>query len=313
MILKDPYSFKTLKLHHNSQIVSNINKYITIDYAYIKQKEKIKLKNFTDTYINLNPVILYGISDVEKDIPIFNHPIINTQNNWIALDLRPYVKLTEDKLNYEVKNDSEYSLTIQRFILSGMWYVNKQSNIYSLKLGHFAFASWLSDNLTRKFGLDLNNQLQLRILGLIYYSHLFTDIYTEDDFTKLVIRCKEDVLVPKIIEEIKESIKSPLESIDDFCKACYEVTDNIRLKDLDYTVLVNILSNNWMGSNGKELVVLSLEHPPTWLSLVYSSLTQRSFKKNFISTIVEKLNKRGKGEEFLDTYNAITYEYIQEK
>ena len=158
--------------------------------------------------------------------------------------------------------------------------------------------------------LDLNNQLQLRILSLIYYSHLFTDSYDEDDFTKLVIRSKEDIIIPKLIEEIKDRIKD-IENIDDFCKACYDVTGNIRLKDLDYSVLINILSNNWIGSNGKELVLLSLEHPPTWLSLVYASLTQRSFKKNFIATVVDKLDKRGKGEEFIQSLFKITSEYTE--
>lgn len=308
MILQEPYEFKSLKLVNNSQTVNNINKYIALDYIYIKQKEKVKIKPFADLHTTLNPVILYGLTDIEKDIPNFHHPIVNLEHKWIALDLRQYVKLNDSKDNYEIKNESEYNLAIQRFILTGMWYTGKQSAIYQLKLGHFAFASWLSDNLTRKFGLDLSNNLQLRILALIYYSKLFTNEFTTDDFSKLIIRAKDDVLIPKLLEEIYEKIDT-LENIDDFCKACYTVTGNIRLKDLDYSVLVNILNNNWLGSNGKELTLLSLEHPPTWLSLVYASLTQRSFKKSFIATVVDKLDKRGKGEDFLENLVIATKEY----
>lgn len=311
MILKEPYEFRSLKLVNNSNTITNINKYITIDYIYIKEKEKLKIKSFSDLHVTLNPVILYGLSDIEKEIPFFSHPIINTQHKWIALDLRPYVKLSDDKQTYEIKNESEYALAIHRFILTGLWYTGKQNSLYGLKLGHFAFASWVSDNLTRKFGLDLNNQLQLRVLALIYYSHLFTDSFDEDDFNKLVIRSKEDVLVPSILEEVNSKIKS-LENIDDFCQACYDVTGNIRLKGLDYTVLINILGSNWIGSSGKELALLSLEHPPTWLSLVYASLTQRSFKKNFIATVVDKLDKRGKGEEFTKELFNLTHNYTEE-
>lgn len=311
MILKDPYEFKSLKLLNNTALINNINKYITIDYTYIKNKEKVKIKSFTNNVTTLNPVILYGLSDIEKDIPTFNHPIINLENKWIALDLRPYVKLSSDKTNYEIRNESEYALAISRFILSGMWYTEKQSSVYSLKLGHFAFASWVSDNLSRKFGLDLSSQLQLRILGMIYYSKLFNDLYTEDDFAKLVIRCKEDVLIPKLIEEVNERV-GKLDDIDDFCKACYEVTGNIRLKDLDFTVLTNILANNWLGNNGKELTLLALEHPPTWLAMVYVSLNQRSFNKSYIANVVDKLNKRGKGDEFTKAMYSLTSDYIQE-
>lgn len=311
MILKDPYEFRSLKLLNNASTITNINSYITIDYVHIKEKEKLRIKPFTDLYTTLNPVILYGLSDIEKHIPVFHHPIVNLEHKWIALDLRPFVKINSTKDNYEIKNESEYSLAIYRYILTGMWYTGKQSSIYSLKLGHFAFSSWISDNLTRKFGLDLNNQLQLRILSMIYYSKLFTNEFTDEDFNKLIIRSKEDVLIPRLIEEVYEKA-GDLENIDDFCKACYTVTDNIRLKGLDYSVLINILNNNWIGANGKELCLLSLEHPPTWLSLVYVSLTQRSFKKNFIASVVDKLDKRGKGEDFINTLANIIHEYKEE-
>ena len=311
MILNEPYSFRTLKLLNTTETTFNINKYISIDYGFIREKEKIKIKPFEDNYVKLTPVILYGLSDVEKEITPFNHPLVNRDNNWIALDLRNMVKLTSDKENFEVRNDSEYNLAIQRFILTGMWCVGKQSSLYSLKFPHFVFANWLSENLTKKFGLDLNNQLQLRILALIYYSKLFTNEYNDDDFGKLIIRLKEDILVPTLIEEVYEKINE-LENIDDFCKACYDVTGNIRLKHLDTNVLINTLANNWVGLNGKELVLLSLEHPPTWISLVFASLTQRSFSKNVIGTIVDKLNKRGTGDEFLKALVYLTREYKEE-
>lgn len=309
MLLKEPYQFKILKLINNKETVANINKYIAIDYIYIKEKEKIKFKPFSNVNTTLNPVILYGLSDVEKSIPVFSHPIINVENKWIALDLRSCVKLSDDKESYEIKNESEYQLAILRFTMTAMWFVDKESALYSLKLPHFAFATWLSDNLTKKFGLDMNDQARLNVLGLYYYSKLFTNEYTNDDFDKLLIRVKDEVINPGLLEEIKDKLETKLENIDDFCKACYEVTGNIRLKNLDFNIMVNIVANNWNGSIGKELAMLSLEHPPTWISLVYSSLTQRSYSKSYIGGLVDKLDKRGKGEEFLKSLVAYVREY----
>lgn len=308
MILKEPYEFKSLNLVNNSQTILNINKYIVTDYIYIKERDKLKVSTFSDLHTTLNPVFLYGLSDIEKDIPPFNHPIINVEGKWIAVDLRQVTKLNSTKENYEVKNDSEYNLAIQRFVLSGMWFIGKQSSIYSLKFPHFAYATWLSDNLVKRFGLDLNNQIQLRILALIYYAKLFTNDFNDDDFNKLVIRLKEDIIVPSLMEEVYSKI-TKLDNIDDFCTACYEVTGNIRLKNLDYNVLLSILSNNWIGLNSKELVLLALDHPPTWVSIVYCALTQRSFKKNYITAVVEKSNKRGSGEDFLKSLIYMTREY----
>jgi hypothetical protein len=48
-----------------------------------------------------------------------------------------------------------------------------------------------------------------------------------------------------------------------------------------------------------ELVLLFLEHPPTWISLIYAALTQKSFNKSFITSITNKLNKREREISFL--------------
>lgn len=308
MILRNIYDMKALKLVNNSQTILNINKYIAIDYAYIKEKEKIKIKPFEDNYTKLTPVILYGFSDIEKDIPIFNHPIINIENKWIALDLRQVVAPKKDSLDYEVRNENEFNLAIQRFILTGMFAVGKENSIYTLKFPQFVFSTWLSDNLTKRFGLDLNNNIQLKVLALIYYSTLFTNEFTEDDLNKLIIRASKDIIVPNLITEVYSKIDQ-LNNIDDFCRNCYNVTNNIRIKNLDFNVLINTIANNWFGLNGKELVLLSLEHPPTWIALVYAALTQRSFKKSYIGSIVEKLNKRDTGDEFLKSLIYMTREY----
>lgn len=301
MILKEPYSSKSLKLYNTQHNVAEVNRYITIDYGYIKGKEKLKIKPFTDGRVTVNPVILYGLSDTEKSIVPLNHPLFSPSNNWTTLDLRNFVKVSPDGTTYEIRNESEYRLAITRFILTSLWYVGNQSSLYSLELAHFAFSSWLSDNLASKFGLDLGDKLKIRILANIYYARLFTEYPDSDELDKLLIRAKNDSIYPELFRDIyaKVSHDDALNSIDDFCKQCYAVTGNIRLKDLDFVVLFNIIQVNWLGANGKELIGLALEHPPTWISLVYAAITQRTFKRNFVTTVVERLSKRGNGDAFV--------------
>lgn len=301
MILKEPYSSKSLKLYNAQSNIAEINRYITIDYAYIKTKEKLKIKPFTDGSVTVNPVILYGLGDTEKSIIPLNHPLFSPSNNWGALDLRNFVKVAHDGTTYEIRNESEYRLTVTRFILTSLWYVGNQTSLYSLELAHFAFSSWLSDNLASKFGLDLGDKLKLRVLANIYYSRMFSEYADSDELDRLLIRSKNDGIIPTLFKEVYEQVSSPdsLSSIDDFCAKCYAVTGNVRLKDLDYLVLVNIIQVSWMGANGKELITLSLEHPPTWISLVYAAITQRTFKRNYVTTVVERLSKRGNGDAFV--------------
>lgn len=311
MILKDPYQFRALKAYNINKIKEDINKYIVIDYAHIKQRETVKLNAFRGDNVSLNSVILYGLSDIEKDIPAFNHPVVNTENNWIALDLRSTLKLNENKDFYEIRNESEYNLSIRRFILTGIFSTGHMSAVYGLQFPHIVYGEWLSDNLTKKFGLDMHDKLKLNILAQIYYTTLFNDFITQEDIEKLGIRNKDNLFVTSLLTDVYSSIEK-LENIDDFCAACYSVTRNVRLKNLDFIVLANVLGNNWMSSYGKDLVLLALDHPPTWISIVYSALTQKSFKKSYITTIVDKLNKKKRGEEFLQSLVSLTHEYKQE-
>lgn len=315
MILKEPYSSKSLKLYNTSNIVSEVNRYITIDYAHIRTKEALKIKPFVEAGVTLNPVILYGLGDSEKSVIPLNHPVFSPSNNWVALDLRNLVKVSNDGNSYEIRNESEYHLSITRFILTSLWYVGKQASIYSFELPHFAFSSWLSDNLGSKFGLDLGDKLKIRVLANIYYSRLFAEYPDSDELDMLLIRGKNDNLIPDLFREVYSKVSDPesLTNIDDFCKACFTVTGNVRLQHLDYVVLSNILNNNWIGVNGRELVLLALEHPPTWVSLVYSAITQRSFKKNFVTTVVERLSKRGKDAVFIKQVDSLVHGCISEE
>jgi len=305
MIVQSPYDIRLLKIVNLKDTIYNIDRYIVNDYVYIKEKEKLHLKPFENDTLKLVPVILYGLTVIEKDITPFPHPIINTNNNWIALDLREVVGLTPDKENFTIRNQAEYDLRIQRFILTGLWAIGQQSSIYSLQFPREVFSSWLSDNITRKFGLDITSNVRLKVLAYMYYSSLFVDEFTENEFTKVLIALTKNGLPEDIVKDVYAKIEN-LNSIDDFIKSTFTVTGNIRLKKLDYISLLSVLTNTWLGLNSKELIILSLEHPPTWVSLVYSSLITRSFSKSYIATLTERLNKRKKGEEFLKELLSIT-------
>lgn len=308
MLLLEPYDFSMLEIQDTSQIKLAINRYITTEYGYIKQNELVKFSEFSNHQVRLTPVILYGMTDIEKDIPAFNHIVVNHEYHWVALDLRQHVTVSKDRQSYTVKNEYEYNLILTRFVLSCLWLIEKQSSLYSFTFPHLAYGAWISDNLTKKFGLNLGDSVKLNGLSLLYYANTFTDHFDRDDFDKLKIRCKNAMVFPELMDEIY--LKAPtLESTEAFCDACYAVTDNVRLKGMSPSVLLNIVNNNWFGLNGKELSLLSIEHPPTWISLVYASLTQKSFKKNYITSIVDKTDRRGTGSDFVKSLSNLMEQY----
>lgn len=298
MFLRNPYDSRTLKLTRTADAVKGINNYIVSEYVFTKDTDLVKVKSFYGNDKYVQAIVLYGKSALEQDIPVFGHPLLNLENSWMALDLRQCTKVDRETGKVSIRNVSEFNLATNRFILSGLWAVGKTNTLYANSLPLLVYGDWLSMNLSRVFGLGAGDQVRLFTLSCIFYASLFSESFDKDDIEKLKIKLKKEMFASELIDEVAEKIDT-IDTIEDFCRLCFVVTDNVRLKNLDYVGLTNILSNNWFGLNANELTVLSLTHPPTWISLVYSALSDRGFRNTFINKVSETRSKRGTGQDFV--------------
>ena len=308
MILTQPYNFRGLKWVDQKATIQGIQRYIITEYSYLQGKQLLNLLPFDGEY-TLQPVVLYGTSAVEKEIPVFGHPLVDPDNRWIALDLRQVVKTDPQTQEVSVRNDAEYQMAVQRFILSGIWATGKYPVVYGYKFPHLVYGEFVSTALARKFGLHAGDQARLKALACVYYASLFQDgELTDDELNKLRIRLKNELYVEEVLNDAFE-LKSLMTGLDGFGQACYEMTQNVRLKGLDYNGLVAVFATSWFGLNAKEVMLTALEHPPTWCALVFASLTERSYKNSALAKAVEQKNKRDAGKEFLDELGYYTKTY----
>lgn len=311
MINKDPALCRVSKFHQNPAVKNAVNRYIVAEYAHLKPQELIKIKRFKTETGYLEPVVLYGLSTLETDVPAFAAPYINKDNNWIALDARQLVVSDRQSLTARVKNDADYQFAVQRFVLTGMFYSGKHNSLYNMRLPHIVFADWLSTSLARKFSLDMGDQYKLYILASIYYATLFTDHFGSEELDKLKVVTKSEITVTNIIDQVYNDAGS-VNSIDDFCSACYNVTRNVRLQNLDFGVLVSVVSNSWFGLNAQESILLALEHPPTWIAMVYTACTQKSQRNSNVARLADSRGKRGVMDDFLKELVSVTLEYKED-
>jgi hypothetical protein len=100
-----------------------------------------------------------------------------------------------------------------------------------------------------------------------------------------------------------------IKSITDFCNKVPQILENIRLNDFNLGVLLTIIANSWYGLNSREILAVALEHPPTWCSLVYGSLTERTFKNSMIARVAERYGKNGNADNFLKAYSSIVRQF----
>ncbi len=288
--------------------ISNHTKYyIASDYEFIKDKLLEKLQFTKNEISSIKPVVLFGITEHEKDIPKFNHLLYNLENNFCVYDFRPYV-VANSADSITIKNTNDFIDNLVRFKLSYKWLNEQTTDIYNLKFAHFLFAAFLSDNIAMKFSLDFSARAKVKILSIIYYARLFKDKLNSEDLEKLLIRVKDELIVQDSLVDIYEKTTNSL-TIEDYCEDLYKVTDNVRLKNITPDVLISIIGNSWFGPNGKELLIASLYHPPTWVSIVQRALTDKSYNKTSISVLAANLGKKSKAQDFLkELQNIVSIE-----
>ncbi len=306
MINKTAYDTSYLSILNRDKVLENVRKYVIIDYYFIKEKLALKLKSFSNAEVYLDPVVLCGLSTLEQDIDHITQALVDASNKISVLDLRFCTKPNKDKTDIEVRNESEYTFTVNKYILSNLWFVGRMGELRDLKFGYVVFSAWLSDNLAKRFGLDLGDTFKLKVLALLYYHSLFVEKLDQDEADKLYIRFKSEFLLSEeLMGDIFKKVGHKLSNAESFCEACYAVTDNVRLKGLNMAVLSTVIANSWFGLNAKENIMVGLEYPPVFVSMVQAALESKSYSKSSLGQIVARLNKKDKGAEFLKALEGV--------
>lgn len=254
--------------------------------------------------------VLTTLTDMEMAVPVFSHPLYvdlrkvkgSVTESYMISDCRPFMPMkplnpTTGKLL--VKNLTEFEFTKNRTLLSSYWYKQKGDGFKYLSNELITiYASWVAETISRRFGLDPRDQDYLKILAAYHWLSLFYPYSKFDEQDRLrmapVIARNtysdiEDVLT--ILENYPE-----MDSIETYCNVAKSLTENTRLEDLNVGLLISMIAGTWTGVNSREIAAVALEHPPTFIMMVYGAFTERSFKFSALSKITERFKGR-KGED----------------
>lgn len=265
---------------------------------------------------DVEPILaeITGQSSTHVTVPVFSHPfeVLGVdKKRYLFMDYRPFVSLDSSDqwdIKVNIRNSVEYNFAKARLLMSKVWLTqptNSISGLSSMPMG--VYSSWISESITHRFALDMGDQSKLAILAALFYQSLF---YEEGEITETVktmfasnivrtLRMPAD-LVFKTIENVPE-----LTNVKSFCTAVKTVLENSRLEDFNEGILVLLLRNTWFGANSGEILAVALEHPPTWVSLVYISLSERTFKNSSIAKVSERYAKGGAGDTFSRSFIAL--------
>ena len=257
------------------------------------------------------PWFIAGQMDSEAQIPFFNHPILiellNQEEKVFCIDIRPYASFNKNSMDQnnpdealKIRNRMELSLAKLRMGLNLLWVEKNPITLREISFIPMAvFANWIAESISKRFGLSPRDQAVIGVISCYYYFSLFVDRLDldENEINRLIASTMKALKFPaSIVEEVFDKLPS-MANIKDFAKAIKDITENTRLQAFDEGVLVNVLIASWFGTNAREMIAIALEHPPTWIALVYTAFTEKSYKNTVISKIAYRyLGNKGEND-----------------
>lgn len=238
-------------------------------------------------------------------IPQFNHPLYIGKHSpdvlktspdeqldvYLAVDVRPSGRYDPVNNKFKVTNSTVYNSRIVRAALNAVWLAQGPKATKQLAptaLG--VFANWISETIGHRFGLDPKSVYTLTILAGIFYA---SNHHEGLEFNK----ADENRSLAGIANALRYNIADVIDvyeqtklivSTEDFCKKAVQVLNNVRMSDFNDGVLVALMGSTWFGDNAKENIGVALEHPPTWLAIIYEAYTNTMMKKTAIARICER-------------------------
>lgn len=305
MLLLDPYKTSYGKIIH----IDNIKK--EIEYYYVANKAE----NLNYEFGSNNLCFIIGWSKEEKDLPVFNQPIILDANKYkfsiVACDLRKYVRLTQEQpLNIEdvqKDNGNVQNLTTSAMIIADLIDEEKYG-IYRpvFKSVTTAYAFLISYLVNAVVTLNPVEQADVEMAAMFHANTLLipdkiekTQDYLDIIGTRMRNSKVSLPITPKGVEGILNKCVDYNSTITSLVNNIKYVLPPDKAELINESVLLSLLANMWYGPGANETVIMSLECMPLFISLLLSALGDNTYKRSRITTILDRHSKQIDSKEFV--------------
>ena len=304
-IFKTPYDTSIGTMYNASigKITSEIEKVLISNSLYRPENSKLEVGRDQIDY-----GFITGLNTQELAVPNFIHPIVvkTKDKSIIVADVRHCVRVSATSSfgssEVVIKNSSEFEYAQARLLSTRAWIDNPNSGI-SFRgfntLPMTIYSSWISETIAKRYALDPKDQLILSIISCFFYITLFENkpVRTEDEVLRFVNLINRTTKAPSdMIANVAYKLEE-LNNVKDFCENIKLILENPRLEDFNTGILITLIGNTFFGTNAKELLAVSLEHPPTFISTVFTAFKEKTFKHSVIGKLTDRYagNKGGNG------------------
>ena len=252
-------------------------------------------------------ILLVTPEERNDDIPAFMEPVVVEDLNHVrkvVVDIRPFSSIARGTGDYRITSYNDYTTAMMRAVFqdrlnAGSIYTFASQMPFAWRI----FDRWVTGAIVNRMNLrnDLDVQIRLSIISAIYFQLLFFNkpeeaLTTDRDVIQYKAASMTNTnldLVGEVLDKIER-----LNTIEDYCNVVATATGSIRLDNFKFVGLFNMISNSWFGVNSREIVGVALEHIPTFYSLIYAALTDRSYRRSMLGKVVDGIRDKAAEERF---------------
>lgn len=314
MIIVDPYLTSYGKTLNKEKAKKEVMKYmITTDVEDLSYGYK--------TSENTNLVFITGRNNDEKDLPIFVFPLVleDIRNKTtIAVDLRKFCK---DRIDTNIlmdmfkdKANGEFYI-ITAVIMAD--FLQEEYTTYRRVFNNIsgAYAVLTSNIINSCTPLSVVEKVQIEVAAAYYANLLLTPSkdYTDyrDAYIARISNIKFSIPIDKkttrqVIESIRLEPELTVYGLIDVCKQL--VTED-KKGLIESKLYISMLANMWYGINSLDLLTAAQECMPLWIAILYTTLTNLTFAKSRLTTLLEKNSKAVDSKEYIKIMST----YLKDK
>lgn len=307
-MIENAYQTLACRLHDTKAIARGI------DHARIEER----LEPVFTPYQKQKVKHLYLLPRDDDLTPAFTQPFpyngFENDPNAYIIDGRLFFKMDRDR-QQSITNADEYSQQIKRGVLTHYW--NHHAPVDLLRLGDLpvvVYCRWLGETLSKRYGLSRGEQANVVAITYLFWFHLFNNepgaLSNEKAIHRLTTRLSQLFAISPIRSDPILQALPVMASITDYVAALKAHAQTPRFEQLTPAFLYAMLGGSWFGLNHRETVAVSIEHPPTFLTLIDASLNSRNYKQSVIGRLVDEANRRHRGDFFQKTLRVLLQDYF---
>jgi hypothetical protein len=253
---------------------------------------------------------LYEVLPGNSSVDLMEAPkLFETRHGTkIAIDSRANVRVDREGKVVPVA-PSDYKFAKREAILTYLWAT--QGTVSFSQLGVLpirVYARWVSGALVHRLALDPLEEMRINILAAFFYLCNFsTEPLSEGQqlgVSSLIARAllyPVDKVVPVIsaaghIEDLKDLIQ----------KIKTSEGASPRLESASVALLYTLLNGSWFGARKSNIVGSALEYPPTFLTMLLSAYTDRSYHSSRFADLAIRADKHQLSREFTLALNHLS-------